>query len=76
MEHPSKLGWRRSPGHPPDLVANIDGEAAEHGVGPGRQRRERVEHEFMRDRLALFDRKEWIVHREEGRIATGLRHGI
>jgi len=58
-----------------NLVLNVDREAAEHGVGPGRKRRDGVEHECMRDGFALFD-SEKAVQREEGRIATGLRHGI
>ena len=47
------------------VTANIDGEAAEHGVSPGRQRSERVKHEFMWNRLALLDRKQGVVQREE-----------
>src|SRR5713101_3001998 len=59
-----------------DLVLDIDRKAAEHGVGPGRQRSYRVEYEFMRNRLALLDGEEGVVRREGGRIATWLRHGI
>jgi len=59
-----------------NLFLHVDREAAEHGTGHGRQRSERVEHEFMRDRLALLDREAEVVQREEGRIATGLRHTI
>jgi hypothetical protein len=55
-----------------NLVLNVDRKAAEHGAGHGRQRSERVEHECMRDRLALLDGEEGIVQRDEGRFATGL----
>jgi len=34
----------------------------------------RVEHEFIRDGLALLDGEKGIVQREQGRIATGFRH--
>ena len=57
-----------------NLVLNVDREAAEHGARLGRQRSDRVEHEFMRDRLAMLDGERGVVQREEGSIATGLRH--
>ena len=59
-----------------NLVLNVDREAAEHGAGLGQQRSDGVEHEFVRNRLALFDGEDGVVQREEGRIATRLRHGI
>jgi hypothetical protein len=37
------------------FVLNIDGQAAKHGVGSGRERRERVEDKFVWGRFALFD---------------------
>ena len=37
------------------LVLTIDCEAAKHVASLGRQRRDRVEHELMRDRLTLLD---------------------
>ncbi len=40
-----------------NLVLNVDREATEHRTGHRRQRSDRVEHEFMRDRLALLDVK-------------------
>lgn len=59
-----------------NLVLNVDREAAEHGARLGRQRSDRVEHEFMWNRLARLDAEQGVVRREEGRIATGLRHAI
>ncbi len=57
-----------------DLVCNIDGEAAEHGASPRRQRPEGVEHKFMRHRLPPLDGKDSVVQRKNGRFASGLRH--
>ena len=57
-----------------NLVLNVDREAAEHGARLGRQRSDRVEDEFMWDRLARLAGEQGVVQREEGRIATGLRH--
>lgn len=57
-----------------NLVLNVDREAAEHGARLGRQRSDRVEHEFMWDRLARLDVEQGVVQRKEGRVATGLRH--
>src|SRR5208282_2161438 len=57
-----------------NLVFNIDGEAAEHGAGPRRQRRESIEHEFVRDRLTLLDAEDSVVQRKKSRFATGRRH--
>jgi hypothetical protein len=37
------------------LVLNVDREAAKHGASRGRRRRDRVEHELMRDGLSLLD---------------------
>jgi len=37
--------------------------------GSGRRRSDRVEHEFMRDRLALLNREKDFVLREEDRVA-------
>lgn len=58
-----------------NLVLNVDREAAKHGASLGRQRRDRVEHELMRDSLTLLDGEERILKRKGGFIATGLRHG-
>ena len=44
-----------------DLVLNVDREAAEHGAGLGRQRSDRLEHEFIRDGLAPLDGEEAVV---------------
>jgi len=51
---------------------DINCEAAEHGAGFGRQRSNRVEHEFMWDKLTLLDREEGVVQREGSRVAAGL----
>jgi hypothetical protein len=56
-----------------NLVLNKDGEAAEHGASPGRERSNRVEHKCMRYDLALFGGEESAVLRERGEIATSLR---
>jgi len=55
-----------------NLLLNVDREAAEHGAGTGRQWSNRIEHELMRNSLALLDGKQGIVQREKGCIATGL----
>jgi hypothetical protein len=47
-----------------NLVLNVDREAAEHGAGRGRQRSDHVEHEFMRDGLALLDGEKGVVQPE------------
>jgi hypothetical protein len=52
-----------------NLVLNIDREAAEHGARLGRQRRDRVEDEFMWDRLARLAGEQGVVKREEGRVS-------
>src|ERR1039458_9376253 len=57
-----------------DLVLNVDREAAEHGMGLGRQRGDRVEHELMRDGLAPLDGEAGIVQRQQWRIAMGCGH--
>lgn len=57
-----------------NLVLNVDREAAEHGASRRRQWSDRVEHELMRDDLALLDGEEGVLQREKGRVATTLRH--
>jgi len=59
-----------------NLVLNVDRKAAEHGVGPGRQSGDRLEHELVRDGLALLYSEVGIVQRESARIAARLRHRI
>src|SRR5271157_1216009 len=56
-----------------NLVRDVDREAAEHGASRRRQRGEGVEHELMRNGLALLD-GEGVVQREKGHDATALRH--
>ena len=44
-----------------NLVVNVHCEAAERGMGYGRQRRDRVEHESVGDDLALLNRGKGVV---------------
>lgn len=57
-----------------DLVIDIDREAAEHGAGSGRQGRDCLEDEFVRDGLAALRREGREIRRQEARTATGLWH--
>jgi hypothetical protein len=57
-----------------NLVVNVHCEAAKNGVGLGRQLRDRIKHELMRDNLAPLDREKRVVGCENWRIAIGLRH--
>ena len=53
-----------------NLVLHIDCKAAKHGARLGRERGDRVEHELMRDGLAL-DRKGGFAEWESSLVATG-----
>jgi len=57
-----------------DLVLNIDREAAKHGVSPGQQRSDRVQYKLVGYDLALLGGGDRVAQREDGRIATRLRH--
>jgi translation initiation factor IF-1 len=57
-----------------NLVLNVDREAAEHGAGLGRECGDRLQHELMRDSLALFDGEERVVQWERAYISMRTRH--
>jgi len=57
-----------------NFMTHINREAAEHKVGPRRQRGDGVEYEFMRNRLTLLNREAGFVRWEDNRFAMGLRH--
>lgn len=57
-----------------NLVLNVDREAAEHGTGLGRECGDRLQHELMRDSLALFDGEERLVRWERAYISMRTRH--
>ena len=57
-----------------NFMAHINREAAEHRIGPRRQRGDAVEYEFMRNGLTLLNRERGFVRWEDNRFTAGLRH--
>ena len=51
-----------------NLLFNVDRETPKHGTGPRRERRDRAQHELMRNSLALLD-----AEVERTRIAAAFR---
>ena len=66
--------FRVCPEDQDDSVSHVDCQTPEHRPSIRRQRSERVEHELMRNGLALLEHETHVARRNPGRTATNLRH--